>query len=271
MKTFTTLLGLVFVAAIRLSAQDAIDIHAAQIVDAPPAADWPITTSITSVSFINGVTSVDFTKKAGPDKWTELPAFAAKTCPGDGCIQYTLWLFRLIDSRWVGSAFIQFWDGRPGSGSASDPDVPSKYDQHWYFSSRWAPLNGSGPIRPGETIAFMVSHGNARDSAGTFAPERSNVVTFPATDAGTINFTSAPPPVEIPPPVVGPPVVVPPPPPAVDLQPLLDQVFALGLAVDDLTAQLRALTARVTALEAKPIPATCTVSAFGVPVRCTLK
>jgi hypothetical protein len=45
-----------------------------------------------------------------------------------------------------------------------------------------------GPIRPGESIGFLVTAGNARDSVGPVLQERSNVVVVPATDNGSFTF-----------------------------------------------------------------------------------
>ncbi len=219
---------------------DMIDLATAQIVDAPDVRDWPVTTAITQVSFDGSVTRVAFDKKDGPNRWPDVIP------PGwDGPLQYTLWLFKQINGRWVGSAFVQMWHGRDGSGSPADPDVPSVYAAHWYYAQRWAPLYGSGSIQPGEVIGFMVTPGNARDGGQVTLRERSNVVTFPATDTGVIQFEGTPPP----PPPPGPP----PPPPA-----------------PDLVAQLARLEAKVDALAAKPWPV-YTGSLFGVSIVLTPK
>ena len=163
---------------------DMIDLSQARIVNAPDVRSWPLTAKISRVWFDGAVTRVAFTKQDGPDRWPDV------TPQGwSGPLQYTLWLFRQIGGVWVGSAFIQFWYGRDGSGDQRDPDVPSVYDKHWYYSSRWSPIFGSGPIAASEVIAFMVTSGNARDGVGPFGPaERSNVVTFPAADTGSFTF-----------------------------------------------------------------------------------
>jgi len=167
---------------------DALDLQAAQIVNAPDVKAWPITTAITQVIFDGSTTRVVFDKQDGPNRWPDV------TPPKwEGPLQYTLWLFRKLGDRWVGSAFIQFWHGREASGSATDPDVPSVYHLHWYYDRRWAPLNGSGPIAPGESIGFMVTSGNARDSVGPMSvQERSNIVVFPASDRATYRFPALP-------------------------------------------------------------------------------
>jgi hypothetical protein len=177
------------------------DLSAAQIVNAPDVRQWPITAALTQISFDGSMTSVAFTKKNGPGRWPDI------TPKGwDGPLQYTLWLFLQVDAHWVGSGFIQFWNGREGSGSPSDPDVPSVYHKNWYYAERWRPINGHGPIQPGEKIGLMVTSGNARDSGGPFGPsERSNVVVIAATDRGVFDFpvdalvpTKTPPPTPTP-------------------------------------------------------------------------
>lgn len=167
---------------------DAIDLSAALIVNAPDVRAWPATAEITHISFDGSTSRIQFTKQAGPDRWPDVvpPGF-------DGPIQYTWWLFRRISGRWVGSAFIEMWYGRDGSGSPDDPDVPSRYHLHWYYGDRWAPLSGSGPIQPGEPIGFMVTSGDQRDKKGADSVrQRSNVVVVPATDIGAFTFETSP-------------------------------------------------------------------------------
>ena len=161
-----------------------IDLASARIVNAPDVRGWKQTAKITKLSFDGSVTRVAFDKQDGPGRWPDV------TPPGwDGPLQYTLWLFLKIGNQWVGSAFIQFWHGRDGSGTRQDPDVPSVYHSHWYYGTRWSPINDHGPIRPGEPIGFMVTSGNGRDNVGPFGPmERSNIVVVPASDNATYTF-----------------------------------------------------------------------------------
>jgi hypothetical protein len=168
--------------------KDAFDIHTAQIVNAPDVRSWPITTAMTKVSFDGSVSRFDFTKKDGMGRWPDV-----RPEGWDGDLQYTIWLFRKIHDRWVGSAFIQFWYGRDGSGDPHDPDVPSKYHDHWFYGTRWAPMNEGGPITPGEQIGFMVTSGNQRDDDGpNSVQERSNIVVVPAADNAVYTFTDEP-------------------------------------------------------------------------------
>ncbi len=174
--------------------QDMLDLQSVHIVNAPDVRNWTATTSITQLSFDGAVTRINFTKRDGPGRWPDV------TPPGwSGPLEYTLWLFVQVNGQWVGSGFIQFWNGRDGSGSPSDPDVPSVYDKHWYYSPRWIPIYGHGAIVAGERIGFMVTSGNARDSVGPYGPqERSNVVVVAATDNGQFSFASPPAPSPMP-------------------------------------------------------------------------
>lgn len=241
-------------------ASDQLDLASAQIVNAPDVRSWPATAAITALSFgTNGQTRVEFTKKNGPDRWPDV------TSPGwDGPLQYTLWLFLKIGGQWVGSGFIQFWNSRDGSGKADDPDVPSVYDQHWYYAPRWAPMHGHGPIAPGETIGFMVTSGNARDSVGPYGPqERSNVVVLAATDHGAFTFAETPTPEPIPVPPVPPiPGLPGPPGPKGDKGDKGDP----GSGVD-----LKQIFARLDALEQRKVPTgvRSTLSWNGVSSRLT--
>jgi hypothetical protein len=162
---------------------DMFDLSTAQIVGAPDARSWPITTALTQVSFDGSTTRVDFDRKDGPDRWPDI------TPAGwDGPLQYTIWLFLRIDGRWIGSGFVQMWHGRDGSGSRADADIPSKYHQNWFYDQRWRPMDGHGPIQPGEQIGFMVTAGNARNNQGPNGEQRSNVVLLAATDNGVFDF-----------------------------------------------------------------------------------
>lgn len=213
--------------AVPASAQtDMIDFSAAQIVAAPDVRTWPIATAIARVSIQQGVTSVVFSKQDGPDRWPDV------TPDGwDGALQYTLWLC-IQTPTWTCSGFVQMWYGRAGSGNASDPDVPSTYDKTRYYDARWTPMYGHGPIRAGEPLAVLVTSGNERGAGGPFSVrERSNVVTFAATDSGVFTFgaTAPTPPPVVPPPVMPPPVLAPVPTlTACDLTPVVAQLAALN-------------------------------------------
>jgi hypothetical protein len=166
------------------------------------------------------------------------------------------------------------WNGRDGSGSAADPDVPSLYAKNWYYSARWTPIFGHGVIQPGETIGFMVTSGNARDNVGPMSvQERSNIVTFKATDNGTFNFSADPTPTPTPEPTPTPTPV------PSDVQ---AQIDALKASVASLVQRVGAdeviansaianFESRIEKLEARPVATACKASVFGIPVSCTVQ
>lgn len=163
---------------------DMFDLSSAVIIQAPDVRNWRRTARINEIEF-NGVNSrIAFTKQDGLGRWPDItpPEWSDP-------MQYTWWLFRWLAEVWIGSAFIQMWHDRPGSGDAVRPDVPSLYDRNWYYGPRWTPLYGSGPIRSGEKIGMMVTSGNQRDSVGPDSVmERSNTVTIRATDNGRFTW-----------------------------------------------------------------------------------
>lgn len=268
---------------------DMIDLSQAQIVNAPDVQSWPVGATIQRVEFDGERTMVVFDRMYGPNRWPDV------TPAGwDGPIQYTVWLFRFIEHRWVGSAFIEFWHGREWTGYVGDPDVPSVWHRNWYYDARWSPLYGSGPIQPLEKIGLMVTSGDARDKKGPYwssqhpdVGERSNIVVFQAIDKGIVSFDAAPGPVPNPTPVPSPT-----PTPQPDYEP---RIAALEATVDMLRAALAeaqalvqklnvdlwgepgswshgsegGLVGRVHRIEAM-VPNQCRVRLFGLPVSCQL-
>jgi len=279
MKTLLFVLTLLL-SATQTFAQAAVDmipLSAVQVVNAPDVSGWASTAAITQVVITPNNTVFTFTKNVGPNAWPNI------TPAGwDGPLQYTVWLIRKVNGNWVGSAFIQMWQDRNGVG-----DAPSDYVNNWYYSNRWAPIYGSGQLVPGETIGFMLTSGNERDSVGPYSvQERSNIVTLPTTDSGVFNFSVGPPP----PPAVcedtnannkgqSLPCTYNPPPLPSDLQ---AQVDALKLAVVALTERVSAdeqvanaaiakFGLGITTLDAKVTKLTCKASVFGVPVSCSIQ
>jgi hypothetical protein len=211
-----------------------IDLASAQIVNAPDIRLWRETAKITRVSFDGSTTRIAFDKQDGANRWPDVRP------PGwDGDLQYTIWLFLQVRGKWVGSAFVQMWHGRDGSGSAADPDVPSKFHEHWYYGTRWAPMDEHGPIQTGELIGFMVSSGNARDSLGPFGPkERSNIVVVKASDKATYTYDDAPAqhdetsePIRIPTPATGASLAA-----AADLQAVMAKLAMMDAKLDEIAA-----------------------------------
>ena len=219
-------------------AQDAVPIASVQIVNAPDIRNWPATATITGIHIAQSNMRVDFTKRDGPTRWPDItpPGFA-------GPIEYTVWLFLNINGQWVGSGFIQMWNGRDGVG-----DAPSDFAANWYYGSRWSPMQTHGPIQPGEQIGILVTSGNARDNGGPYGPsERSNLVLFPAADQGDWSFAAPPVP---PSPVVIPPPVVVVPPPSVTPAPVIPPP-APPVLTTDWTALIVQQAAALVRIEAK--------------------
>lgn len=244
--------------------QDAFPLATAQIVDAPDVSGWPQAATITGLHFTGYSTAIEFTKQWGNDRWPDVVP------PGwTGPLQYTLWLFVKNGDQWVGSGFVQFWYGRNASGDPGQPDVPSRYHLNYYYAPRWRPMDGHGPIRPGEPIGFMVTSGNARDGVGPYGPmERSNVVVVPATDSGDFSFApSQPPPVT--PPVIPPPIVQPPPvvyvPPPAPPPPL--PTGDLSIVVAQAAANQAALMAQIELLKVQVAAARQDVADFRAAVK----
>jgi len=219
-------------------AQDAVPIASVQIANAPDIRNWPATATITGIHIAQSNMRVDFTKRDGPTRWPDItpPGFA-------GPIEYTVWLFLNINGQWVGSGFIQMWNGRDGVG-----DAPSDFAANWYYGTRWSPMQTHGPVQPGEQIGILVTSGNARDNGGPYGPsERSNLVLFPAADQGDWSFAAPP----VPPlPVVIPPPVVVVPPPSVTPAPVITPP-APPVLTTDWTALIVQQAAALVRIEAK--------------------
>ncbi len=240
--------GLLLIAAPAVAQPQIVpaDVH---VVASPNALTWPVTAHISSIEANADGMRVLFDKCGA---WPEV------TPPGwAGPLIYTLWLFQHIGVEWVGSGIIQFWACGQANGGPIYQD--NQIAKNWVYGSQWAPMTGIQP-KPGERIAFMVSAGNARMQDDHAVDERSAIVEVAMPSGpGNVPFLavegpSGPPP---PPPVVSP-----------DLTPRLE---TLEEAVALFRAQLMALEGRVTALEAKPIPATCKASIWGYVVSCKLQ
>ena len=208
---------------------DAFDIGTAQIVRGPDVRSWPITKTITSVTFTPNDTVVAY----GPTPWPNQPWGA----PGDS-LQFTCWLFRKVNGTWVGSGFIERWQYGQGMG-----DAPSDYHRNWFYGDRWAPMHEPGPLQPTEQIGFMLTAGAAREDGIEGArsiQERTNIVLVPATDTGV--FTFAPDvPAEPPASTPNPPQPPAPPVPYGDIQDVLKRLDDLALG----NADIRQLLANV--------------------------
>lgn len=146
---------------------DQIDLSQAVIVGgAPDVRNWPITTSLT-ISALDPAIVPSFTDPGWP--LTVPVGFEG------GNIQFTVWAFAYINGQWVGSGFIQMWQGRPDCGAEPGGfDHRQQLAQNWWY---YVPEMAGYYPAPGDTIGFMVTAGNERNGAGPWpVMERSNVV-----------------------------------------------------------------------------------------------
>jgi hypothetical protein len=248
-----------------LHAQDAIDLHSAEVHNSPAdVADWPITIHITQLDETPGEHGgLAFATAPGfPGSWNyHIPGWgdaafsdtqkAQCNVPGidNGCIQYTVWAVAKINGAWHTAGFIQMWEWKESTGAP----LLAQFRSDWaYACDRWAVLCSYQP-QVGDTMGFFLTAGNARDNRTVSSSrERSNVVTIavPAGDRGSFTFGT----------IVPPPIVPPPPPAPGDLAPIL--------------ARLDRLETIVTALAARPLaPISCSAAIPGIriPLTCELK
>jgi hypothetical protein len=299
MRRIFTLVAALLLAAMPARGQDMIDLNAVAVHDsAPDIAGWAQTVRITKLTMTPGQyggISIE-TSPAMPNSWV-VQAFPLDhpdklVCAPipqvtDGCLQYTVWAFAKVNGAWHGAGFIQMWYGRPSTGAPMLTD----FHTNWaYACDRWGALCQYIP-QVGDTMAFMVSAGNARDfTAVSSVRERSNVVTvtLPAGDNGVFEFQGGPPP---PPQTcqdpratnVGGPLPcqypTPPPPPSVDYGPriaqLEAQVAAVVTRITSAEGRLQVAESRLSVLEARPVVTSCSASAnlgfARIPVSCSVK
>jgi hypothetical protein len=144
--------------------------------------NWPVTTTITSLTLAPDGVNVQFSKRDGPGRWPDVvpPGFS-------GPLEYTLGMCLNISGQWYCSAVIQFWNGLDKNGGP-----PDQYALNWFYDPiRWAPMTGHQPA-VGETIGFFVCAGDCRNNhAGDVSPvkERSNVVLVPMPGSGGASFS----------------------------------------------------------------------------------
>jgi hypothetical protein len=135
-------------------------------------ANWPQTSTITSVQFNGGGPfPVDFDKRTGTNRWPDVPF-------GSGSLQYTLGMCVNPGGagQWYCSAVVQFWYGRELTASGDAGAIGSEW---FYDPGRWGPIVGYQP-QVGETVGLFVAAGNLRGTTYTQATcpmvcERSNV------------------------------------------------------------------------------------------------
>jgi hypothetical protein len=145
--------------------------------------NWPITTTITSLTLAPDGVNVQFSKRDGAGRWPDVPF-------GDGgSLEYTLGMCLNLGGQWYCSAVIEFWNGLDKNGGP-----PDQYALNWFYDpGRWAPMTGHQPA-VGETIGFFVCEGDCRNQTGGLSSplrERSNVVLVQMPGSGGGSFTFA--------------------------------------------------------------------------------
>lgn len=157
-----------------MSMRDGLDISQTVIHNSHDVKGWPATARITKFEFRASGVHVEHTKRDGAGSW---PNF--RPTGWDGDLQYTLWIFLQIGGQWHGSGCIQFWQSCDQNGGP-----PEQFAKNWYYAAdRWAPMTGHQPV-PGESVGFMVSAGDARNSGAQSVQERSNIVLMPFPSSG---------------------------------------------------------------------------------------
>jgi hypothetical protein len=158
---------------------DGFNLAAAVIHSSPNAAAWPVTASITSLSFRSDGVAVEFTKKSGPGRWPDVVP------PGwSGPLQYTLWIAMNLGGTWHTCGPIEYWNGLAANGG--DVTVNNQIAVNWTYYC--------GPMArqpaPGEQVGFFVTAGDARMKDAALVHERSNIVVipFPASAGQTYSF-----------------------------------------------------------------------------------
>lgn len=161
-------------------AADAFDLRFAQIHASPTGVvNWPVTTTITSLSVRPDGVSVEFSKKSGPGRWPDVIP------PGwSGALQYTLWIAMNLGGQWHTCSPIEFWYGLEAGGG--DITVNNQIAANW--TSYCGPM--ARQPQPGEMVGFFVTAGDQRLKDAAIVHERSNtvVIPFPASSGRTFPF-----------------------------------------------------------------------------------
>jgi hypothetical protein len=161
-------------------AGDAFNLGAAVVHSSPAGVgSWPVTTSITSLSFRTDGVAVEFSKKSGPGRWPDVVP------PGwSGPLQYTLWIAMNLGGVWHTCGPMEYWYGLAAQGG--DVTINNQIAVNWTYYC--------GPMarqpQPGEQVGFFVTAGDQRMKDVYSVHERSNVVVvpFPASAGLTFSF-----------------------------------------------------------------------------------
>lgn len=277
------------------SAQPKDQIVGAQFIGA--GGDFPITTSITRAVVGTDGLDVQFTKRDGVGRWPDTPNL--ESSGGMGPLEYSVGLALKVNGQWLASAPIEFWNGRPASGTGQIQDQTvtcatgtGQIHCNWFYDAgRWPGLFDARPA-VGDTIGLFVVAGDVRNNVFVVR-ERSAIVTFELPPTGvpaTFDFQNADAPA---PPNDG---TAPPnsgtTPPASDdgaldavLAHLADLESRLAVIEEDVAQQAAKLQeletsqnqtqaadwAAISELQTRPQVATCSASILGIPIHCAVK
>jgi hypothetical protein len=141
-------------------------------------AEWPITTTLTTIDISTEGVALAFSKQDGPDRWPDV------TPPGwSGSIQYTLWIAMQIDGRWYTNGPLEYWYGLARTGGNILAPTPDPFDDPFLMQipGNWTYDCGimARQPAPGELVGFFVTAGDQRKKDVWAVHERSNVVVFP--------------------------------------------------------------------------------------------
>lgn len=157
-------------------APDAVNVQSARVFASPgDMMRWPITCSITSVTFTDVGFPTIGTCMDGPGRWPDVVPDG-----WEGPIQHTLGMCLLAPDgeTWECSAVVQVWYPR----WLQDPNyttAPYAVGSNWFYASHM--MGGGGSLtdrnpRPGERVLIFVVRGNGRvGTEYTKVHERSNV------------------------------------------------------------------------------------------------
>lgn len=280
MKKTLIALALLLSVALPARAQDMFNLSTATIQrSVGDVASWPITNTISAVTINNPGNGIGI-QTATPLAWPSTPDLSGSG--GMGPLQYTVWVC-VTPASWQCMGVIQMWNGRNVPPDGSLPALPSNWSLWWGPTAGGATGGGFGSYvpQPGDTIGLFLAAGDERGGDNvTVVKARTNVVTFTlvAGDTQSLTFSGQPAPTPTPSPAPTPTPSPTPGPTWDEFQALQNQVTDIQKAVTQLQTDLAnasaaegALAGRVTTLEGKVIPMSCSASVFGVPIHCALK
>lgn len=130
----------------------------------PDVRSWPVTSTITSITFSPGTFHIDHTKRG---QWPGVDI-------GGALQDSTIWMFENINGRWYGTGAERLRPGQTDKGLTRASDIATG----WFYNAFWAPMTGYVP-QVGETVGFMITAGSTRADSNAPVKERSGIVLIP--------------------------------------------------------------------------------------------